>query len=462
MTDSEKNSKASSGHDKSGSHSHGHHHHHHHHHDPTVDSNENLDPASKALAEALRLSFVVLKLVMICVIAFFIYRGFYWVEQNEVALELRFGSVKGGESVSAVLQPGPHWAWPYPVEEVVIIPGELAERELSIDDFWYFDPQATEEAMGLRSSRVPQTLRFGTDGYSLTASRSAAVLDGQEDANDIPITDYNIIHYKWRIRYRVTNPQRFFSEIWSGAKNANNRYDWTGVENYLRALLADAVIVTSANWDIEQMWGRERGQGAGAFSNAVEQEFTSRLEASDIGLTVQLNLLDWRPPRQVQDAFDAAARASSQADEWVQGAQAQASEVRSTARAEAEIIIAQAEAYRTRVVEAAAADANYIDIVLDRIDLAVSDFAPDSAEDYAGQRAQLLAVTIDELYQEALRDVLASADEAFVLNAAGDAAVELRPVLSRDATLAPRQTENDTEQEYVHTPVNPMAPGPPR
>jgi hypothetical protein len=51
---------------------------------------------------------------------------------------------------------------------------------------------------------------------------------------------------------------------------------------------------------------------------------------------------------------------------------------------------------------------------------------------------ELLAVTVDQLYQEMLREVIGNADETFVLSATEGATVEWRPVLSRDATLKKR------------------------
>ncbi|MCF7958647.1 MAG: hypothetical protein K9M57_09395, partial [Phycisphaerae bacterium] len=51
---------------------------------------------------------------------------------------------------------------------------------------------------------------------------------------------------------------------------------------------------------------------------------------------------------------------------------------------------------------------------------------------------QLLAVTVDTLYQETLRAVFGSADEVFDLPSTKGKNTEVRVFMSRDATLAPK------------------------
>ena len=96
---------------------------------------ETLDPAGKALADALRISFGVLKIVMVAVLGLFIWSGVYKVEANEEALELRFGKVKG-VGKEAIVKTGLHWKWPAPIEEVIKVPAAF-ERRLNINYFWH-------------------------------------------------------------------------------------------------------------------------------------------------------------------------------------------------------------------------------------------------------------------------------------------------------------------------------------
>ena len=59
--------------------------------DPTLDAPPALDPAQQSLAEALRVSFGILKLAMLGLLIAYAFSGTFSVGSNEVALRLRFG-----------------------------------------------------------------------------------------------------------------------------------------------------------------------------------------------------------------------------------------------------------------------------------------------------------------------------------------------------------------------------------
>jgi len=161
---------------------------------PASAGGEPLDPAGQALADALQISFKLLKLVMIVILGIFVVSGFFKVEQDEQVLVLRFGKVRddGGQAIKTE---GLHWKWPSPIDEVVRIPSSKALQLLSVDEaFWYF--QSEREKMGLQQSRPSPSLQFVRDGYCLTASKSVATLSldpsSQDEASQM--TDYNLIH----------------------------------------------------------------------------------------------------------------------------------------------------------------------------------------------------------------------------------------------------------------------------
>src|SRR5579862_1974870 len=76
------------------------------------------DAGSQALAEALRSSFAIVKFVMVLLVVIFFGSGFFQVGPQEKAIILRFGKPVGQGS-EALLGPGLHWSWPYPIDEVV-------------------------------------------------------------------------------------------------------------------------------------------------------------------------------------------------------------------------------------------------------------------------------------------------------------------------------------------------------
>ena len=96
-------------------HAHGHSHDEPHEHD-TAPTRE-LDAAGKSLSDALRLSFFILKIIMIVLVIAFLISGFKTVDSGEKAMVLRFGAIRGvGEE--RVLGPGWHWVFPYPIDEL--------------------------------------------------------------------------------------------------------------------------------------------------------------------------------------------------------------------------------------------------------------------------------------------------------------------------------------------------------
>ena len=73
-------------------------------------------------------------------------------------------------------------------------------------------------------------------------------LERSSQDEESQMTDYNLIHCQWEIHYTISNPVSFFEQLWTGRSE-----DWGQVENFLRSELADVVIVTSANRDINEI-----------------------------------------------------------------------------------------------------------------------------------------------------------------------------------------------------------------
>src|ERR1700742_1500528 len=90
------------------------HHEHEHPHSPEA----HVDAGSQALTEALRSSFVIVRVVMVALVVVFLCSGFFSVKPNERAMILHFGKPEG-VGAKALLGPGLHWSFPYPIDEVV-------------------------------------------------------------------------------------------------------------------------------------------------------------------------------------------------------------------------------------------------------------------------------------------------------------------------------------------------------
>jgi len=160
---------------------------------PPLPSMDQLDPAHRSLADALRVSFWVLKAVMVLLVIAYLFSGVVNVSQQQKAVRLRLGRIVT-QNGSPVLEPGgPYFAWPYPFEQVLYIP--TAPQQIQINNaFWYETSQAD---MGKTVTQLQQSagqLNPLKDGFLLTG-------------------DMNIIHARWSVTYTVTSPVDYVTHI---------------------------------------------------------------------------------------------------------------------------------------------------------------------------------------------------------------------------------------------------------
>lgn len=420
-----------------------------------VESQE-LDAAGKSLSDALRISFAILKVIMVVLVVAFLASGFKTVDSGEKALVLRFGAIRGvGEE--RVLGPGWHWVFPYPIDELVKIPVE-AQTRLPITSFWY--RQTREDILGESPkprNLVPEKLNPLTEGYCLTRGRAeeasviASVLEtDQEPPPDRESSDYNIVHTQWQIDYQVNNIEAFYTNVYIQDVRPGQVYfdvmkEW--VAPLLRSVVEDSVVTAMVNYTID-----EAIQSVDTIPRHVEQFAQQKLDAIDSGIRVtkvQLVAATW--PRQVDDAFEefiaasqrsgmAISEAKNYAEQTLTDAAGQVAEslyaalmdagtsearlasLWSQVAGQAQNTVAQAEAYSTRVVEGAKANADYLTSIL---------------PEYR-KWPELVAQGI---YLDTMEQVLQNADEKFVLEPPETTqGQEVRILVNRDQTLRSRQS----------------------
>ena len=79
------------------------------------------EAGSRAMDAALRSSFVILKVVIAVLVVYLVFSNTFTVEdKKEGAIILRFGNSRT-TTIEDVWRPGVRFAWPYPIEERVII-----------------------------------------------------------------------------------------------------------------------------------------------------------------------------------------------------------------------------------------------------------------------------------------------------------------------------------------------------
>lgn len=257
------------------------------------------DPGTRALAEALRASFALVKLMMIGLVIAFIVSGVFTVNPNEVVVLLRFGKPVG-VGTDQLLTPGLHWKLPYPIDEVVRIPVGESRTLTSTTGWYYTTPQ--EEVSGVDPAALPY-LRPGVDGYVLTG-------------------DGNIVHVRATLSYRITDPLRY-------------AFHFGQVTNLLQAVLDNAVIHAAARFSADEALYLNKL----AFQETVLARVNEMVDRLQLGVTVDPREVRTRPPLFVEDAFDSVLRAQQQGDLAIQTAQSYARGATNRAIGEASAIV---------------------------------------------------------------------------------------------------------------------------
>ena len=280
---------------------------------PAVDE---LDAAGRSLSEALRMSFIILKVIMIVLVLAFLASGFKTVDSSEQALVLRFGKIRG-EGEKRLLGPGLHWILPYPIDEIVKIPVQT-QVNLPIDSFWYYMTQSEILSGKMRPVRPDQPLRPLQDGYCLTRGESQNGTIG-----DFAGSDYNIVHSKWQLTYQIDDPEQFFRNTYVEDVKPGDIY-FNVITESIKPLLKDvfdnAVVTALVNYTID-----EAISSHDRIPKHVKRLVQEKLDNMESGIkVVSVQLTASECPRQVKEAFESATRASQQRSKEITDAEAEA------------------------------------------------------------------------------------------------------------------------------------------
>jgi membrane protease subunit HflK len=237
-------------------------------------------PAERALAAALRTVFAGLRVVMVIVLVALLFSNTRFVQQNQQAVILRFGKVVG-TGAGRVRQPGLVFAWPRPIDEIIVVDADRIQS-LKIDDFMY-----RKEARGDSGQALGDTLDPALDGYTLTG-------------------DANIIHSAWEVRYKIKDVVLYALNV-------------ADPEDLIRRTLAASVVQACTKFSVEEaLWADILG-----LREEIRRELQARLDEAESGIlgdTVTPSSLE--PPRQqlVRDAFVEVTNAGQLASQEMQKA----------------------------------------------------------------------------------------------------------------------------------------------
>jgi membrane protease subunit HflK len=293
------------------------------------------DAGSQALAEALRSSFAIVKIVMVLMVVAFFCSGFFQVGPQEKAVILRFGKPVG-EGQKALLTSGLHWSFPYPIDEVVKIP--ITEiQKVSSTVGWYFTTPEQE----LSGEELPAgaSLNPAIDGYVITADR-------------------NIIHTRATLYYHIDDPIRFV-------------FDFESASNTVQNALDNALLFTAAKFNVDDILTRDQS----GFREAVQKRVTDLIEQEQVGISIDNCEVQSIPPRQLQAVFAQVTDARENRNKLLNDAHSYENQVLLQSGAQASTITNEAESARARYVESLTAEAKRFSDLLPQYEVNPSLFA---------------------------------------------------------------------------------------
>lgn len=418
---------------------------HHHHHRPSESPEqrerilqEELDAAGQSLTKALQVSFTILKGIIIVLLIVFACSGIFQVQEGEQALKLFFGEIDGPVE-DPVLKPGIKFAFPEPIHEIIRIP---VTRELSIpiDTFWYYE--SPEEKIRQVKRTVTGPLDPLMDGYCLTGNDSLEGLAG---------TDYNIVHSMWTVTYKIDDPKDFFENVYIRDREPGEDLLEAAADTLnpmLESLASNAIVRTMVNYSIDEAIKSEA-----RIADDVKTVLQDKLNMIQCGIKVsdvRAGRIIW--PRQVDAAFQASSNARQESDRIKTDAssykdelltdtggpeaeaileqlkqpdltQAQQEELVSRLSGQVQSEIAAARLYRTKVVEDAKANAEYLEKLLPEYE----------------KNPKLVLL---DIYQKAIQEVMDNADEKIFIQTREGLQDEIRFLINRDPNVKKEKAKN--------------------
>lgn len=406
----------------------------------------NFDAGSEALTNALQKAFNILKVIMVIIILIFLVSGFFRVESGEKALVLRLGKLMTPEPLTE----GLHWTWPGPISEKIIIPVTKVQV-LPMDLFWYF--QTLEEKLAEKRSGVAgrggPTLVPGKDGYCLTRNDALETDEG---------ADYNIVHAKWKINYKMSRPELFYRNVYYRDRVPGEDFldvATETVEPMLESMAANAIVSTMVKYTIDEAIVSDS-----RIASEVKTILQDKLRNIRCGISIDSVDVDGKItwPRQVNREFEMANQVSEMSQKMITEAEGYSRKILNETGGEnaVEILaelkseglteerkqelfsqlsglcqgkILRARADRTMLAKRAEANATTFKSILP-------------------QYRKYPKLVVQQLYQDAVQQVLENAEEKiFIEPGTSGKNRQLRIMVNRDPSIKPKKEDvKDTKK----------------
>jgi regulator of protease activity HflC (stomatin/prohibitin superfamily) len=314
---------------------------------------------------------------------------------------------------------------------------------VQINSFWH--RPAVSQVPGQKPFVGPK-LNPLLDGYCITRGEQQTEIKTGSAGGD-----YGIVHSRWQLTYQIDGPEEFFKNVYvEQVKPGQIYFDviTESISPFLKALFEDSVVTAMVNFTIDEAISSQA-----KIRTEVQNLLQGKLDDMGSGIkvvSVQLTNITW--PLQVDAAFQASHDASSESAKLVSKAKGYAETILSEAAGpraraihaslsdetmgaeEKELLwsglagqaqerIAEARAYKTKVVENARANAEYLNKIL-----------PEYRE-----RPELF---VQEVYQDAIEEILGSADvKVLVQPAEGGKGTQFWILVDKDPKAKPKSGE---------------------
>ena len=346
---------------------------------PTFDTSGRYEGGLASLVKSLQWAFgVLLVLIVVMLVYFFSWGGYFSVEPQQEVIVMRFGRI------CATHKSGAHWYFPYPVHRFI--------RVQTNPQFLKIDFQQSQNNPG----EVKEAFEPGMDNYLITG-------------------DENIVLTSWTLGYRITDAEKYYRTLATPEKpvvngriaeddevvDADGFSGRRGPRTLLRNLFRQAVVSVSARTVVDSMLR----SGQAKYTDAVQREFARLLAEADCGIKLESVVLDQvLPPAKTKEAFAEVTAASTTQSTRRNEAEAYRNKIVNEGEAQAAKIRAEARTYMKRTLASVEAESKYFTSIL--------------AEYGRGRSSGSVPMV---LYTSALAEAFADVKaEKFVLHSGGD------------------------------------------
>jgi regulator of protease activity HflC (stomatin/prohibitin superfamily) len=276
-----------------------------------------MDPGARALEEALRSSFSVVKYVFAALIILFCLSGFTVVGPQQKAVVLHFGKPVGA-GPEELLGPGAHLRFPYPIDDVIKI--DVGQNQAVVSTIGWYATSPGQEATG-GGPPSQSFLNPAADGYVLTS-------------------DDNIVHARATLHYLITDPLAY-------------TFDFVQASNIVTAVLNNALIYAAAHSTADDAWLHQD-----IFREKVLSRVNQQVAALHLGITLGPSDVAVIVPGYVKPDFDAVVGAQQDEARTILTAQGTADAIALQTKALTNSMINSAQAQATNFVATVLADAD--------------------------------------------------------------------------------------------------------